>query len=111
MEVKRGNVYLADLNPTVGSEQSGIRPVIVVQNDIGNKYSPTVIVVAVTSRLEKKSLPTHVKLENECFERNSMALLEQVRTIDKKRLLEYVGYVSDNEMSNISRALSVSLDI
>lgn len=111
MDIKRGNIFLADLNPTVGSEQNGIRPVVIVQNDIGNKYSPTVIIVAVTSKLEKRSLPTHVRLENVCLAKNPIALLEQVRTIDKSRLLEYIGSVSEEELSDISKALSVSLDI
>lgn len=111
MEVKRGDIYLADLNPIIGSEQGGERPVIVVQNDVGNKYSPTIIVIAVSSRVYKKDLPVHVALKSECLPKKSMALLEQVRTIDKSRLKEYLGRVSKREMNEIERALYVSFDI
>lgn len=111
IEVKRGNVYLADLNPIVGSEQGGERPVIVIQNNVGNRYSPTSIVVPVSSRVYKKDLPVHVKLRSECLPKQSIALLEQVRTIDKRRIKEYVGRVTRREMREIERALYVSLDI
>ena len=110
-EVKRGDIYLADLNPTVGSEQGGERPVIVVQNNTGNRYSPTIIVVAVSSKVYKKDLPVHVDLTSNCLPKKSIALLEQVRTIDKKRLKEYVGRVSKREMREIEKALYISLDI
>ena len=109
--VKRGDIYLADLNPTVGSEQGGERPVIVVQNNTGNRYSPTIIVVAVSSKVYKKDLPVHVALTSNCLPKKSIALLEQVRTIDKKRLKEYVGRVSKREMREIEKALYISLDI
>ena len=111
MEVKRGDIYLADLSPVIGSEQGGERPVIVVQNNIGNKYSPTIIVIAVSSRCYNKELPVHVELQNECLAKKSIALLEQVRTIDKSRLIEYIGKVSRREMNEIEKALYVSLDI
>lgn len=111
IEVKRGQIYLADLNPIVGSEQGGERPVIVIQNDIGNRYSPTSIVVPVSSRVYKRDLPVHVALKSECLPKKSIALLEQVRTIDKKRLKEYIGRVSKREMREIEKAMYVSLDI
>lgn len=111
MEVKRGDIYLADLNPVVGSEQGGERPVIVVQNNIGNRYSPTIIVIAVSSKCYKKDLPVHVELNNEYLAKKSIALLEQVRTIDKTRLIEYLGRISKREMNEIEKALYVSLDI
>lgn len=110
-EVKRGDIYLADLNPIIGSEQGGERPVIVVQNDVGNRYSPTIIVIAVSNRVYKKDLPVHVSLKNECIPKKSIALLEQVRTIDKSRLGEYLGRVTKREMREIEKALYVSLDI
>lgn len=110
-EIKRGDIYLADLSPVIGSEQGGERPVIVVQNNTGNRYSPTVIVVAVSSRCFKKDLPVHVLLSNESLPKQSIALLEQVRTIDKARLKEYIGKVSKREMNDIEKALYISLDI
>lgn len=110
-EIKRGNVYLADLNPVVGSEEGGKRPVIVIQNDIGNRYSPTIIVVAISSRVYKKDLPVHVALKNKCLPKKSIALLEQVRTIDKSRLKEYIGRLSKREMREIEKALYISFDV
>lgn len=109
---KRGEIYYADLSPVVGSEQGGIRPVLVIQNDIGNKYSPTVIVVAITSQLEKAKLPTHIELGKECgLSKNSVALLEQIRTLDKKRLQEKIGEVGEFKMNQINYALQISLGL
>lgn len=109
-DVKRGQIYLADLNPVMGSEQGGVRPVVVIQNDSGNKYSPTVIVAAITSR-EKRPIPTHARLYANVLPRNSYALLEQIRTIDKSRLISYIGKVSDKEIEAINEALSVSIEV
>lgn len=109
-EIKRGQIYLADLNPLKGSEQGGIRPVVVIQNDIGNRFSPTVIVAAITARI-KKNMPTHAKLRSTGLLRDSIALLEQIRTIDKCRLIEYVGEVSKTEMNGIAEALRRSIDV
>ena len=111
MSVKRGDIYYADLSPVVGSEQGGMRPVLILQNDIGNKHSPTVVVAAITSRLEKFKLPTHVKLESERLVKNSFVLLEQLRTIDKSRLYEYIGKVTERDMKKIEKALLVSVGI
>ena len=110
VDVKRGQIYIADFNPVVGSEQGGIRPCVVIQNDTGNRYSPTVIVAAITAKF-KKNLPTHATLKSLGLDRRSICLLEQIRTIDKDRLLEYVGEVSEHEMAEIVEALRVSLDI
>ena len=109
-DVKRGQIYLADLNPVMGSEQGGVRPVVVIQNDSGNKYSPTVIVAAITSR-EKRPIPTHARLFANELPRNSYALLEQIRTINKSRLINYIGKVSDKEIEAINEALSVSIEV
>lgn len=109
--IRRGDVFYADLSPVVGCEQGGIRPVLIIQNDIGNRYSPTVIVVAITSKL-KKELPTHVEIGcMEPLQRNSVVLLEQIRTIDRIRLLEYIGSLSDLRMISIDQALSLSLGL
>ena len=110
---KRGEIYCADLNPVVGSEQGGIRPVLIVQNDVGNKYSPTVIIAAITSRLEKTNLPTHVQLDDfSCgLEKNSIILLEQIRTIDKARLREYKGHLNQPCMNTVNQALSISFGL
>ncbi|MDR2047077.1 MAG: type II toxin-antitoxin system PemK/MazF family toxin [Clostridiales bacterium] len=109
--VKRGDLYYADLSPVVGSEQGGIRPVLVVQNDVGNKYSPTVIAAAVTSQMNKTKLPTHVDLEGQVcgLPKNSVVLLEQIRTLDKKRLKEKIGELSDGIMARVNESLLVSL--
>ncbi len=109
--IKRGELYFADLSPVVGSEQGGVRPVLVVQNNVGNKFSPTVIAAAVTSQLEKAKLPTHIDLPAENFglKKNSVVLLEQIRTIDKKRLKEKIGQLPDNMMNKVNEALLVSL--
>lgn len=109
-EIKRGQIYLADLNPVTGSEQGGVRPVVVIQNDIGNRYSPTVIVAAITARV-KKDMSTHAKLRSTGLLKDSIALLEQIRTIDKHRLIEYVGEVSKKEMNGITEALRKSIDV
>ena len=110
MTVKRGDIYYADLSPVVGSEQGGLRPVLIVQNDIGNKYSPTVIAAAITSRQSKAKLPTHIPIEAQgCgLSKDSVVLLEQIRTIDKQRLREKMGSVSDNAMSRVDNAISIS---
>ena len=108
--VKRGQIYLADLNPVMGSEQGGIRPVVVIQNNIGNRYSPTIIVAAITGRL-KKNMPTHTPLKATGLPKDSIALMEQIRTIDKCRLIEYVGEVSKSEMNAIVEALRKSIDV
>lgn len=108
--IKRGEIYYADLSPVVGSEQGGVRPVLIVQNDLGNKYSPTVIVGAITSKLDKAKLPTHVELtEATGLERHSVLLLEQLRTIDKTRLKTRVGEASADTMRKVNNALMVSL--
>lgn len=109
--IRRGDVFYADLSPVVGCEQGGIRPVLIIQNDIGNRYSPTVIVVAITSKL-KKELPTHVEIGcMEPLQKNSVVLLEQIRTIDRIRLLEYIGSLSEFRMISIDQALSLSLGL
>ncbi|MBP5308187.1 MAG: type II toxin-antitoxin system PemK/MazF family toxin [Clostridia bacterium] len=109
--IKRGELYYADLSPVVGSEQGGIRPVLVVQNDVGNKYSPTVIAAAVTSRINKARLPTHIELEAENFglSKDSVVLLEQIRTLDKRRLKEKIGMLPDATMNKVNVALLISL--
>ncbi|CCY04674.1 putative uncharacterized protein [Faecalibacterium sp. CAG:1138] len=110
--VKRGEIYYADLSPVVGSEQGGVRPILVVQNDIGNKYSPTVIVAAVTSQLHKTRLPTHIALpaaETSGLPKNSVILLEQIRTIDKRRLKEKIGELPSSVMDKVNDGLLISL--
>ncbi|HIU91181.1 MAG TPA: type II toxin-antitoxin system PemK/MazF family toxin [Candidatus Fimimonas merdipullorum] len=111
MTIKRGEVYYADLNPVVGSEQGGVRPVVVLQNDVGNKYSPTVIAAATTSRLYKAKLPTHIEIakENSPLPKNSVVLLEQIRTIDKSRIKEKIGELPADVMRKIEDALLLSL--
>lgn len=113
MLVKRGDIFYADLSPVIGSEQGGIRPVIIIQNDIGNRYSPTVIVAAITSQINKAKLPTHVEIGSEEYglNRDSVVLLEQVRTLDKKRLKEKIGHMTDDDMKKVNRALLVSLNL
>lgn len=113
MTVKRGEIYYADLSPVVGSEQGGIRPVLIVQNDVGNKFSPTVIAAAITSQKEKSRLPTHIQLPStNCgLSRDSVVLLEQIRTIDKKRLKEKMGQLDAGSMNDINRALSISFGL
>lgn len=109
--VRRGEIYYADLSPVVGSEQGGVRPVLVVQNDVGNRYSPTVIAAAITSQLDKARLPTHIALPaGSCgLPRNSVVLLEQIRTIDKQRLKDKIGELSSGTMAMVNEALLVSL--
>lgn len=113
MSVKRGEIYYADLSPVVGSEQGGVRPVLIVQNDIGNKHSPTVIAAAITSQKEKTKLPTHISLDAESYglAKDSIVLLEQVRTLDKKRLRERMGELDNVAMHKIDTALSVSFGL
>lgn len=110
MNVKRGELYYADLSPVVGSEQGGVRPVLVVQNDTGNKYSPTVIAAAVTSKIHKARLPTHIELPQAFgLQKDSVILLEQIRTIDKKRLMSRIGELPPATMSRVNRAILISL--
>ncbi len=111
--VKRGDIFYADLSPVVGSEQGGIRPVLVVQNDVGNKYSPTIIVAAITSQINKAKLPTHLELPGDEYglSKNSVILAEQVRTIDKRRLKEKIGHLDDALMTKIDNALKISFGI
>lgn len=113
MEVRRGDIFYADLSPVVGSEQGGVRPVLVVQNDVGNRYSPTTIVAAITSQINKAKLPTHVELPAGSFglERDSVILLEQIRTIDKQRLLERVAHLDAGAMRRVNVALEISLGL
>lgn len=110
MDVKRGDVYYADLSPVVGSEQGGVRPVLVVQNNVGNKYSPTIIVSAITSQINKSKLPTHVEINSTDFSlsKDSVVLLEQIRTIDKKRLREKIGHLDDGLMHRVDEGLQIS---
>ena len=110
MIVKRGDIYYADLSPVVGSEQGGIRPVLVIQNDIGNKYSPTVIAAAITSQINKAKMPTHIELAAKDYglNKDSVILLEQIRTIDKRRLREKIGRIDDGLMASVHNALSIS---
>ena len=109
--IKRGELYYADLSPVVGSEQGGIRPVLVVQNDVGNKYSPTVIAAAVTSKIDKARLPTHIELSACEFglAKDSVVLLEQIRTLDKRRLKDRIGQLSPKTMQRVNRARLISL--
>lgn len=113
MIVKRGDIYYADLSPVIGSEQGGVRPVLVVQNDVGNRYSPTVIAAAITSQINKAKLPTHIEICAQEFglSRDSVVLLEQVRTIDKKRLKEKIGHLDGEMMESVNAALEISLGI
>lgn len=109
--VKRGDIYYADLSPVVGSEQGGVRPVLIVQNDIGNRYSPTVIAAAVTSRMTKSRLPTHIEISSGVagLDKDSVVLLEQIRTLDKRRLREKIGELSPKEMDAVNQGLLISL--
>lgn len=113
MVIKRGDIFYADLRPVVGSEQGGIRPVLIIQNDTGNKHSPTVICAAITSRMNKAKLPTHVELDAARYQliKDSVVLLEQVRTIDKKRLKEKVCHLDLEILKKIDKALSISLEL
>ena len=111
--VKRGDIFYADLSPVVGSEQGGIRPVIIIQNDIGNKYSPTVIVAAITSQINKAKLPTHVEISSEEYglNKDSVVLLEQIRTLDKKRLKEKIGHMTDADMIKVDESILISVGL
>ena len=113
MNIKRGDIFYADLSPVVGSEQGGLRPVLIVQNDVGNKYSPTVIAAAITSKVTKAKLPTHIDVSGEGagLAKDSIILLEQIRTIDKKRLKEKMGHLDDATMSNVNSAIEVSFGL
>ncbi len=111
--VKRGDIYYADLSPVVGSEQGGVRPVLIIQNDIGNKYSPTVIAAAITSQINKAKMPTHIELSAKEYglNKDSVVLLEQIRTIDKKRLREKTGHLDEELMQRVNTALVVSFGL
>ena len=113
MVVKRGDIYYADLSPVVGSEQGGVRPVLIIQNDVGNRHSPTVICAAVTSRMNKAKLPTHVEISSRKYDivKDSVILREQIRTIDKQRLREFVCHIDGYMMSKVSEAVRVSLEL
>lgn len=113
MKILKGDIFYADLSPVIGSEQGGIRPVLIIQNDIGNRYSPTTIVASITGSIQKKMLPTHVVIESNlcCLNKTSVVLLEQIRTVDCKRLLEYIGHVDEKIMINVNEALTVSFDL
>ncbi len=113
MLVKRGDIFYADLSPVIGSEQGGVRPVLIVQNDVGNRYSPTVICAAITSQINKAKLPTHIEIDSQIYTlvKDSVVLLEQVRTIDKKRLREKICHLDDGLMSRVDRALLISFGL
>ncbi|MPN30117.1 Endoribonuclease EndoA [bioreactor metagenome] len=113
MVVKRGDIFYADLSPVVGSEQGGIRPVLIIQNNVGNKYSPTVIISAITSQINKAKLPTHVEISSEEYglNKDSVVLLEQIRTLDKKRLKEKIGHMSEKDMIKVDEALLISIGL
>ncbi|HKM17597.1 MAG TPA: type II toxin-antitoxin system PemK/MazF family toxin [Limnochordia bacterium] len=111
--VKRGDIFYANLNPVIGSEQGGVRPVLIIQNNIGNKYSPTTIIAAITSKIKKAKLPTHIELPAAEFnlDKDSVILLEQLRTIDKRRLKEKIAHLDEEIMSEIDRAIMISLGL
>ena len=118
MLVKRGDIFYADLSPVIGSEQGGMRPVLIIQNDVGNRYSPTVIAAAITSKTGKSKLPTHIDvahageaLSAQGLAKDSVILLEQVRTLDKRRLKEHIGHLDDNTMQKVNTAISVSFGL
>ena len=108
-KIKRGDLVYVNFDPIIGSEQGGPRPAVVIQNDIGNRHAPTVIIAPITSKTKKSNLPTHVKLTSKYLERNSVALLEQIKTIDKTRIEDYIGTLADEEMKMIDKALRISL--
>ncbi len=112
-DVRRGDIYYADLSPVVGSEQGGLRPVLIIQNDVGNRYSPTVIAAAITSRMSKTRLPTHIDIyaDRAGLAKDSVVLLEQIRTLDKKRLKERMGHLDDGVMKEVNSAIAVSFGI
>lgn len=109
--MKRGEIYYADLSPVIGSEQGGLRPVVIIQNNTGNKYSPTTIVAAITSKAEKTDMPTHVKIQVDGLNKKSLVLLEQLRTIDRSRLKERVALLEAKDMELIDRALAISVGV
>lgn len=111
--MKRGDVYYADLRPVIGSEQGGIRPVLIIQNDVGNKHSPTIIVAAITSKMNKAKLPTHIELSADeyAMDKDSVILLEQLRTIDKKRMKDKICHLDDRIMERVNEGLKISLDL
>jgi mRNA interferase MazF len=111
--VKRGDVFFADLSPVVGSEQGGMRPVLVIQNDIGNRFSPTVIIAAITAQIQKAKLPTHIEIDAKThgFDRDSVILLEQIRTIDKQRLTDKITHLDEDLMEKVNEALQISLGL
>ena len=113
MQVRRGDIYYADLSPVVGSEQGGIRPVLIIQNDIGNRHSPTVICAAITSRMNKAKLPTHVEIDSRKYQivKDSVILLEQIRTIDKQRLKDMVCHLDKELMNKVDEAIKVSFEL
>jgi len=113
VSIKRGDIFYADLSPVVGSEQGGLRPVLIVQNDVGNKYSPTVIAAAITSRVGKTKLPTHIDIHADRvgLARDSVVLLEQIRTIDKKRLREKMGHLDESMMNEVNNAIGISFGL
>lgn len=113
MVIKRGDIFYADLRPVVGSEQGGIRPVLIIQNDIGNKHSPTVICAAITSRINKAKLPTHIEIDASSYDlvRDSVILLEQLRTIDKRRLKDKVCHLDQEILDQVNQALKISLEL
>ena len=110
-EIKRGEIYFADLSPVVGSEQGGVRPIVVLQNDIGNKYSPTIIVAAITSQINKARIPTHIELSSKTYllPKDSVVLLEQIRTIDKTRLKQKISTLDAQKIKEVNRAILISL--
>lgn len=113
MTIKRGDIFYADLSPVIGSEQGGLRPVLIIQNDVGNKYSPTVIAAAITSRLGKAKMPTHIDVYADSFglAKDSVILLEQIRTIDKRRLKEKMGHLDDYLMQRVNDAINISFGL
>ena len=113
MIVKRGDIYYADLSPVVGSEQGGVRPVLIVQNNVGNKFSPTVIAAAITSQINKAKMPTHIEIDADDYglSKDSVILLEQVRTIDKRRLKERIGHLNEHLMNRVNEAIEISLGL
>ena len=113
MQIRRGDIYYADLSPVVGSEQGGLRPVLIIQNDVGNRYSPTVIAAAITSRMSKAKLPTHIDImgSHVGLSKDSVILLEQIRTLDKRRLREKMGHLDEDTMSSVNNAIQVSFGL
>lgn len=113
MNIRRGDIFYADLRPVIGSEQGGIRPVLIIQNDVGNRHSPTVICAAITSKMNKAKLPTHIEIDASSYDivRDSVILLEQLRTIDKQRLKDKVCHLDEHILSQVNRALKISLEL